>query len=59
MTKSEYMAKLERAFACVFNPAPPPVTDEELREYHRLDARQRARDEARRRTPAQDALPLS
>lgn len=56
MTCNEYFARLEAAFDPIFNPR--PVTDDDRREYQRLDARQRARDDAARRAPTQDALPL-
>lgn len=51
-----YFARLRAAFDPIFNPR--PITDEDDREHARLVARQRARDEAARRAPTQEALPL-
>lgn len=53
----DYFARLRAAFDPIFNPR--PATSEDTREHERLIARQRARDDAARRAPQQDALPLS
>lgn len=56
MTRNDYMERLNSAFDALFNPR--PITDADVAEYERLIARQRARDEAKRREPLQEALPL-
>jgi len=56
LTDNEYFVRLRAAFDPLFNPR--PLTDADNREHERLIARQRAREDAARKSPQQEALPL-
>jgi hypothetical protein len=56
MTQTEYHARIRAVFAPLSDPN--PTTEQDTREFVHLLRRQIARDDARRASPQQQALPL-